>query len=344
MSFNGTYPQPHAVCDLRALASDSELITSRSSKNQHEIQSSTGKRPEDSILKALIVGNSDAVHDLVAQSLERDGFDVELVADGKSAIQSIRVRTPAFVLTDIHLPQMTSLELVQEIRCRHPQIPVLLITGTGADHQAMDALEAGAAGFVPKQWLDSEFESVLNQILAASSPHRSTRQLMASLETYNARYRLASDPQLITPMVECLQDALLGVRLGDENLCMRVGIALQEALSNAVYHGNLEVDSDLRQHNETEFYELARNRQGIEPYCYRQVLIHACVTPKLARFTITDEGPGFNTSILDKPIEPEDLLQTGGRGLLLIRTFMDQVKFNKAGNQITLIKRADLSS
>ena len=57
-----------------------------------------------------------------------------------------------------------------------------------------------------------------------------------------------------------------------------------------------------------------------------------------ARFVVADDGPGFDTAVFDRPIEPDDLIRIGGRGLLLIRTFMDGVSFNSAGNQITMIK------
>ena len=54
---------------------------------------------------------------------------------------------------------------------------------------------------------------------------------------------------------------------------------------------------------------------------------------------MADQGPGFDTSIFGRPVAPEDLNRIGGRGLLLIRTFMDQVSFNKSGNEITMVKR-----
>ncbi|MGZ3356273.1 MAG: ATP-binding protein [Isosphaeraceae bacterium] len=50
-------------------------------------------------------------------------------------------------------------------------------------------------------------------------------------------------------------------------------------------------------------------------------------------------APGFDTSRFDQPIDHEDLVMIGGRGLLLIRTFMDEVVFNAAGNSITMVKR-----
>jgi len=59
----------------------------------------------------------------------------------------------------------------------------------------------------------------------------------------------------------------------------------------------------------------------------------------VATFIISDEGPGFDSSRLDRLIDHEDLVRIGGRGLLLIRTFMDEVTFNAASNSITMVKR-----
>jgi anti-sigma regulatory factor (Ser/Thr protein kinase) len=59
--------------------------------------------------------------------------------------------------------------------------------------------------------------------------------------------------------------------------------------------------------------------------------------------TIRDEGPGFDPGSLPDPTDPANLGRIGGRGLLLIRTFMDSVTHNQAGNEITLVKRGKLS-
>ena len=54
---------------------------------------------------------------------------------------------------------------------------------------------------------------------------------------------------------------------------------------------------------------------------------------------IRDEGPGFDPDGLPDPTDPENLTKASGRGVLLIRTFMDEVRFNDTGNEITMIKR-----
>ena len=64
------------------------------------------------------------------------------------------------------------------------------------------------------------------------------------------------------PLIQMLQEDLGGMGVCDATARMRVGVALQEALANALYHGNLEVSSDLRQDDEREFFKLANQPEG----------------------------------------------------------------------------------
>ena len=66
--------------------------------------------------------------------------------------------------------------------------------------------------------------------------------------------------------------------------------------------------------------------------------MRARVTNTEARFVTRDDGEGFDPSRLPDLTDPTSL-DAGGRGLLLVRTFMDEVRFNAKGNEITLIKR-----
>ena len=87
------------------------------------------------------------------------------------------------------------------------------------------------------------------------------------------------------------------------------------------------------------FYQRAEAHRRLEPYASRQIRVVVRLDGRAATFIIGDEGPGFDTSRLNRPVEPGDLASIGGRGLLLIRTFMDEVAFNPTGNSITMIKR-----
>ena len=93
-------------------------------------------------------------------------------------------------------------------------------------------------------------------------------------------------------------------------------LAIEEAINNAVRHGN-RGDATKRIHIK-----------------YR-------VTPRRCDVTIADEGNGFNPAAVPDPTSEQNLEQTSGRGLLLMRAFMNNVVFNESGNSITLTKFND---
>ena len=62
------------------------------------------------------------------------------------------------------------------------------------------------------------------------------------------------------------------------------------------------------------------------------------------RATRRDEGPGFDPATVPDPTDPANLEKASGRGLLLIRAYMDEVIHNRTGNQVTLVKRREASA
>jgi CheY-like chemotaxis protein len=266
------------------------------------------------------------------------GISVIEASDGKEALQVIERENPTAVLTDMQMPQMNGLELVATVRERHAHIPVILMTAHGSEHLAIQALRAGAANYVSKKELESELIQTLQQVLAVAAMERRRQRTLSCLELREARFMLKSDPDLIGPLVELLLTDLRVMDLCDSTGRIQMGVVLLEALLNALYHGNLEVSSVLRQEDEKRFYALAEERRDITPYRDRRILVHARVDRQMARFVICDEGPGFDTSSVNRPIEPEDLSRISGRGLLLIRAFVDEMHHNSVGNEITLVK------
>jgi len=294
----------------------------------------------DDVATVLIVDDYVVDRRIAGGIVEKvDGLRAAYAGDGGSALVAIEAKMPVAVLTDLQMPQMDGLALVQEIRRRFPRLPVILMTAYGSEDVAIQALRAGAANYVPKKSLARELGETLRQVLAVSAVDRHRQRILGSLEKRESRFLIENDPSLITPLISLLQEDLGGMGLCDDTGRMRVGVALQEALANALYHGNLEVSSDLRQEDESEFYDLANRRRVLEPYTLRKIHVEARFERDEATYTIRDDGPGFDTSSLDRPIEPEDLMRIGGRGMLLIRTFMDDVRHNASGNEITLIKR-----
>ena len=121
---------------------------------------------------------------------------------------------------------------------------------------------------------------------------------------------------------------------------MPVSTALDEALVNAMIHGNLEVSSALRVEDGGKPYrDQIKERQELSPFRERRVNVQMTTTREEASVTIRDEGPGFDPSQIPDPRDPANIGKVSGRGLLLIHTFMDEVHHNEQGNEITMIRR-----
>jgi CheY-like chemotaxis protein len=280
------------------------------------------------------------IADLIGKQL---GWAVTTVGTGEEAVAALRARTPSMVLTDLVMPGMSGLELLEEVRREFPRVPVVLVTAYGNEELAIKALRGGAANYVPKRKLARDLIRALTEVEdAICGEHHRERLLDDCLQGVERRFELANDPALVPPLVQHLQQYFLPLHLGDENTRIRVGIALEEALLNGLYHGNLEVHSDLRETGGMAYYELAERRRHEPPYNGRRLHMEAYLSRGSARFVVRDEGPGFDTACLPDPTDPANLERASGRGLLLIRTFMDQVVYNERGNQITMIKRGTL--
>lgn len=302
-------------------------------------QAKEGREGDDAPI--LVVDDTPVSRLLAGGLISRGtGRSVVYAEDGMQALERIAAEAPAAVVTDLQMPEMDGLQLVEAIREKYPRIPVILMTAYGSEQVALRALQAGAASYVPKKSLARELVVTIRQVLELVAGNRTRQRLLACQAARMARYEIENDPSLLPPLIAFLQEDMLAFGIGDDTARMRAGVALQESLANALFHGNLECSSDLRQEDERVFYRQADQRRELEPYRGRRIHVESAVDREGATFVIRDEGPGFNVSSLNKPFDPEDLMRVGGRGMLLIRTFMDDVSHNETGNVITLVKRA----
>lgn len=292
----------------------------------------------------ILVVDDSRVSRLVAGRLfeKHGGWRVAYAADGVEALAAIERDPPRVVLTDLQMPHMDGLELVGRVRERFPRIPVVLMTGQGSEKIAIAALRAGAASYVTKRALPTELFDALDQVLAASRTDETRQRVLAGLTRRVSRFVLENDPELVPPLVGMFRDDLLALGLCDPTGATRAGIALEEALLNAVYHGNLGVSSDLKREGDgSAFHRLAAARRADPTYRDRRVRVTARLTPAAATFVIADDGPGFDVGALPDPTDPDNLDRPSGRGVLFMRTFMDEVTYNPPGNRVTLVKRRE---
>jgi CheY-like chemotaxis protein len=294
-------------------------------------------------MASVLVVDDSAVDRLRTEKIlaKDSALTVSSAANGKEALESLARGLPDIVLTDMQMPEMDGLQLVEEIRSRYPAVPVILMTAHGSEELAVQALQRGAASYVPKRNLANDLPNTIESVLGVAKANRSQLRLLECLIDTQSHFVLENDAALIPSLIGHLENNLTRMKLCDENGLIRVAVALREALINAIHHGNLEIDSSLREKDEKHYYTLVEERRQQEPYLDRRVHVYAKESHHEAYYVIRDEGPGFDPTSLPDPTDPSNLEKVSGRGLLLIRTFMDEVHHNKQGNEITMIKRCD---
>jgi len=274
-------------------------------------------------------------------------FHVGCAANGRIALELIADAPPDVVITDLIMPEMDGFELVREMAARFPEIPVILMTAYGNESIAVKALEAGAASYVPKSQQAERLLETVTRVLARAASERNQAKLAACVSEFHCTFLLDNDPELIPILIDDIQQRLAGICIQHPNERVRTAVALEEALWNAMHHGNLEI-------TEAEMIEararplaggmswLIEERRNNSQYQNRKIKLEAHITAYGARFVIRDDGVGFDFSATAEVSDSECFASGKQRGLMLMRSLMDELFYNETGNEVTLIKRASV--
>lgn len=288
----------------------------------------------------LVVDDSPMDRQLVGGLMQQDtDWTVTYANDGSLALELVRSSPPDLIVTDLQMPEMSGLELVSAIRKGFSQVPVVLMTNKGSEEIAVEALHAGAASYVPKRALSTMLVDTARRVLAAFQEDKHRVDLMKRIVGRSESFEVENEVHLLLSLSRHIQQTLGDAWGLDRTDRLRIGTALEEALLNALYHGNLGVKSELKENDHDEFYRLANERKTLSPWKDRHVRVRMEIGPQQMTVSIRDEGAGFDPAKLPDPTDPENLDRPCGRGVMLMRAFMDDVVYNETGNEVTLTRK-----
>ncbi len=290
----------------------------------------------------LVVDDSAVDRQLAAGLLEHIGrFHVEYASDGAEALEHLEASLPLAVVTDLKMPVMDGLELTRRVSRQFPHVPVILMTAHGSEEIALEALIQGAVDYVPKSRLGTDLPRAVQKLLAAAEGG-SHERLVSCVQSEEFYFVMENEPRLVGDVAAHARGAACDLKVTDAQGGMRLAKAVAEAIYNAMVHGNLELKAA---ESPSPAADAATNgswleRSQLSPYTERRVRVASAFSRDAARITVQDDGPGFDYAALpDIGVDPSYVASGAAHGLVLIRMFMDEVTFNEAGNQITMVKR-----
>jgi CheY-like chemotaxis protein/anti-sigma regulatory factor (Ser/Thr protein kinase) len=294
----------------------------------------------------LVVDDSETDRQLVGGLLKpKLDWIVQYAKDGQEGFEMIGQIFPDVVVTDLQMPKLNGIELCRQSKTEHPHVPIILITGKGSEEFAVEALDAGAASYVPKSALAGSLLDTVEQVLSLARHDYSQTRLLKYTTSARHQFNLENDQTLIQNVIDFSGQIMTNLGLGDQSTQRHCAVALEEAMINAIFHGNLEmnglqVQEARRAMHDGLVSEFYKERCQQSPYCKRRLQVGLKFSRTKIEMVVRDAGPGFDAAgKLENAVELSQLSGAGGRGLTLIRSFMHDVKFNEDGNEIHMALR-----
>lgn len=266
--------------------------------------------------RILIVDSNAELRALLEQVLADLGHEVMATGDRTAALAREDLEDFDLIISDLTDDADGGIQILSELKRKHLLVPVVVSSEEMQESGVVKAFKMGAANFLRRPYQKEELRHIVEKTLAYKLRFvEDMRALPYARE--RVEFELPSDITLMNGVLHYLIEraAKLGIIHPERS---NLFIALDEAFANAVIHGN---KNDLR----------------------KLVRITAEFSTEAARFTIEDEGEGFDAQSIPDPLDPANLFKASGRGVLLIHNIMDEVEYNERGNSLTMVKRSDQS-
>jgi CheY-like chemotaxis protein len=264
--------------------------------------------------RILIVDNNDELRSTLEQVLRDLGHTVVATGEREAALSREDLDEFDLIISDLTDDADSGVQLLSELKRKRLLVPVVVSSDESQQPGIVKAFKMGAANYLRLPYNKDELRNIIEKTLSYKLRFVDDLKVLPHVHE-KIDFELPSDLSLMNGVLHYLIERVskLGLISPERS---NLFVALDEAFVNAVKHGN-------------------RN----DPT--KMVRITAELSVKEARFTVEDEGNGFNVQEIPDPCDPANLFKTSGRGVLLIYNIMDEVKYNERGNQLTMVKRPE---
>ena len=288
----------------------------------------------------LVVDDSLTDRTLIKELLCLEPIDwiVEFAESAEQAILKIESLAVDVIITDMMMPGMSGLELLERVRTQVKPVPVVLVSGQSGDDLALEAVQKGAASYVPKDELAVKLSDTVKQVLAARTTDWSLRDVVDSISAASFRFDLCNNPARIPSVVSFLQQLGCNMHLFDSEGRMRIGVALDEAMLVGMCLGNLELSNQEFLVAKTALHngatdQVVEQRRASAEYSGRPLTVDVAMSPSQMKLTVGCAGRSF-ADYLNNDAD-------GQRSMNLIKSMFCEVTLNEAGTAIQLVKNRD---
>lgn len=259
----------------------------------------------------LVIDDEVEICELLKISLEMAGHRVKTCLSARDAKECLERTEYDFVIIDMIMPEVSGLEMIRYINDRYPRTLTILTTGLQTHEVIKEALKQGAYNFVNKPFSLDEITKIINVGARARAVHTDTKSIQPYL-VQQLHFVLPSRKELMEEIACMVADLAGRMGFSDKLVAMNIPLTVDELFLNAVIHGNKEDEN-------------------------KTVLIKVVLDADKIAITIKDQGEGFDWRRVLARNTPADLESEGGRGVFLVKHYVDKIEYNENGNEVSVI-------
>ncbi len=263
--------------------------------------------PEGQIFKVLLVDDEPHVTEIIGRILSQAKIEPLAASSGEEALNLLRTHRVDLVITDILMPGMSGLELLEKIKGLYPTLPVIVLTAHGDFYVAKEALNRGAFYFLTKPFNKSTILNISEKALRLPRITSEKRRVLP-YAVATLTYRIPSDFSMVPAISYQVMRVCEDMEYSSKKTNFAIPLAVDELVINAMKHGN-KMDSG------------------------KEVAVEARVGHDFFTLIVEDQGPGFDYGALPQEFNEESLLAEEGRGIMMVRFYMDELRFENGGRR-----------
>jgi DNA-binding response OmpR family regulator len=281
------------------------------------------------------------IREILGTRAKRRGYTVLEASDGEMGVRIARERHPDLILLDLQLPKLGGMEALAEIREHDPHVAVVIVAAAPDPAVLRRALDLGAVNFVCKPFDPAEIDFVLDRVYRAVAQDHDLRPVLDIVSARTTTLVFPGQPAALARIVAWLGREITWIYPGYDLPLAEIKLALYETFANAVEHGNLGItydDKSKAMEDPGGMEELLRKRLADPVLGSRRVHVNVEYLADRVTYRVRDEGEGFDPSALNQK-SLGDTTALHGRGIALVRHYMDEVAWNATGNEIRMVHR-----
>lgn len=289
-------------------------------------------------MKILVVEDDASSRLYLENLLEVNGYTCRTATNGIEGLNAFEEFNPDVVVTDIQMPVMDGLEMLESIRNRKSDTIVIITTAYGSENYAIQALHLGANNYLKKPVAGVDLLPLLKK-------YHNIKYGKFPSETKPGKILFKKFKiEFITNMKEIprIVDRILtesSCNYDDSNR-INVELGLVELITNAFEHGNYEINFAEKLHAlETNTLDtLYNNRAHNTKYKNRKISIDFTMNNECCEWQIEDEGAGFDWKNIKDPTKEDNILELSGRGIFISSFLFDEIEYSGKGNIVRVKK------